>query len=148
MDSGGLFVASVSASGHRRALHRRERGVNTGTLPWRSWCRIAMNHIITAAQYRSYPITDPYVAELVQPRTALKMPHPPPPLSSGLQQFTCQTLCLISYDPGPDPVSELSPPVIWFHALVWRYHTPRENRPADTRYRKHVETTKKIWREA
>lgn len=32
-------------------------------------------------------MTEPYVAEFVHPSTALKIPHPPPPLSSGLQHF-------------------------------------------------------------
>jgi hypothetical protein len=32
-------------------------------------------------------MTEPYVAEFCQPRTALKIPQPPPPLSSGLPNY-------------------------------------------------------------
>lgn len=32
-------------------------------------------------------MTEPYVAEFVQPRMALKTPHPDPPLVFGLQHY-------------------------------------------------------------
>jgi hypothetical protein len=47
-----------------------------------------MNPIMTAIQYRLYEMTDPYVAEFCQPKMALKIPQPPPPLSSGLPNYT------------------------------------------------------------
>jgi hypothetical protein len=40
---------------------------------------------MTTIQYRLYEITLPYVAELVQPKSALKTPQPPPPLILALQ---------------------------------------------------------------
>jgi hypothetical protein len=40
---------------------------------------------ITTIQYMLYAMTEPYVAEFVHPKIALKMPQPPPPLRSGLQ---------------------------------------------------------------
>jgi hypothetical protein len=46
--------------------------------------------MITTIQYKLYEITEPYVAEFCHPRMALKIPHPPPPLSSGLPN--CATL--------------------------------------------------------
>lgn len=71
------------------------------------------------------------MAEFCQPKRALKMPQPPPPLISGLQHWvgsaswgsgrmegltlTCQTLWRMSYEPAPEPTSEASPPTIWFH---------------------------------
>lgn len=79
---------------------------------------------------------------------ALKIPHPPPPLSSGLQQLTCQTLLRMSYDPGPEPTSDESPPTILFQALFSKYQMALEKRPAATRYRKQVEPIRKIWSDA
>lgn len=72
---------------------------------------ITTNARIITSQNKLYPMTLPYVALFCQPRMALKMPQPPPPLTVGLQQLTCQTLCRMSYEPGPEPFSELSPPV-------------------------------------
>ena len=40
---------------------------------------------MTAIQYMLYEMTEPYVAELVHPKIALKNPQPPPPFNSGLQ---------------------------------------------------------------
>jgi hypothetical protein len=44
---------------------------------------------MTQIQYRLYEMTEPYVAELVQPKIALKTPQPEPPLLSvlGLQHY-------------------------------------------------------------
>ena len=39
-------------------------------------------------------MTEPYVAELVHPRMALKKPQPPPPLNSGLQHCDGSALYL------------------------------------------------------
>jgi hypothetical protein len=96
-----------------------------------------------AIQYTLYEMTDPYVAELVQPRMALKIPHPPPPLSSGLPKLTCQTLWSISYDPAPAPTSAASPPTALFQFCAWKYQTALEKSPAATRYRRQVEMTRK-----
>jgi len=68
------------------------------------------------------------------------------------------------YDPGPEPVSEASPPILLFHLdrvntklsekgtcltlLASNSHTALENKPAATRYKKHVEMMRKIWIEA
>lgn len=49
---------------------------------------IAMKARMTTSQYKLYEITDPYVAEFCQPNSALKIPHPPPPFSFGLQHYT------------------------------------------------------------
>ena len=46
--------------------------------------RMVRKPIVTTIQYKLYEITEPYVAEFCHPRIALKIPHPPPPLSSGL----------------------------------------------------------------
>jgi hypothetical protein len=43
--------------------------------------------IITMIQYKLYEMTEPYVAEFCHPRMALKIPHPPPPLSPGLPNY-------------------------------------------------------------
>lgn len=46
-------------------------------------------------------MTEPYVAEFVQPKTALKMPQPPPPFRSGLQhlqKFSTDTQCSSSHE--------------------------------------------------
>ena len=51
---------------------------------------------MTRTQYKLYERTEPYVAEFVQPNRELKMPQPPPPLISGEQQLTCQTLWRMS----------------------------------------------------
>lgn len=42
---------------------------------------------MTTIQYTLYEMTDPYVAELVQPKMAFRMPQPLPPLNSGLQHW-------------------------------------------------------------
>jgi len=52
---------------------------------------MARNPRMTTSQYRLYEITEPYVAELVQPRMAWKKPHPPPPFRVGLQH------CIVLY---------------------------------------------------
>lgn len=49
--------------------------------------RMSRKAVMTTIQYKLYEITEPYVAEFCQPRMALKMPHPPPPLSSGLPNY-------------------------------------------------------------
>jgi hypothetical protein len=59
--------------------------LNNGQWPLVSWNLRARKPRITAIQYTLYEMTEPYVAELVQPRIALKKPQPPPPFSSGLQ---------------------------------------------------------------
>lgn len=41
---------------------------------------MSTNAAITATQYRLYEMTEPYVAELVHPKMALKKPQPLPPL--------------------------------------------------------------------
>lgn len=47
--------------------------------------------------------------------------------------FICHTLLVISYEPGPEPVSAASPPVRSFHFWASKYQTAREKRPAATR---------------
>ena len=49
--------------------------------------RIKTKPAMMVSQYRLYEITLPYVAEFCQPRIPLKMPQPPPPLSSGLPNY-------------------------------------------------------------
>lgn len=60
-------------------------GFNSGQWPLTSRCLIDTKAMMTASQYKLYEMTEPYVAELVQPRMALKKPQPLPPFSSGLQ---------------------------------------------------------------
>lgn len=43
---------------------------------------------MTAIQYTLYEMTDPYVAELFHPNTALKMPQPPAWGTNGEQHYT------------------------------------------------------------
>jgi hypothetical protein len=64
-----------------------------------------------------------------------------------IRTLTCHTLFLISYDPGPAPASATPSPANLTHASCSRFHTPLENRPAATRYKKQVETTRKICRD-
>ncbi len=54
-----------------------------GRWPFTSLYRRRRKPVIIAIQYTLYEITEPYVAEFCHPRMALKIPHPPPPLSSG-----------------------------------------------------------------
>jgi hypothetical protein len=91
---------------------------------------------------------------------ALKIPQPPPPFNSGLPNFpfvsgaslaniiggltlTCQTLFVISYEPGPAPSSAASLPRASFHNWASKHHTALENKPAATRYSRQVDTTRK-----
>ena len=60
-----------------------------GRWPVFSLYRISKKPMITTIQYKLYEMTEPYVAEFCHPRIALKIPHPPPPLSSGLPNYTC-----------------------------------------------------------
>jgi hypothetical protein len=48
---------------------------------------MAKNMTMTASQYMLYEITEPYVAEFCHPNKLLKIPHPPPALSSGLPYY-------------------------------------------------------------
>lgn len=43
-----------------------------------SWNLNAIKPRMTAIQYMLYEMTEPYVAEFCQPKSALKIPHPPP----------------------------------------------------------------------
>jgi hypothetical protein len=52
-----------------------------------SWNLMKMKPAMTTTQYKLYEMTEPYVAEFCQPKIALKIPHPPPPLSFGLQHY-------------------------------------------------------------
>lgn len=102
------------------------------------------------------------MAELVQPRMALKMLQPFWMVSveaqhlkesegresrwkKGYLTLTCQTLWSISYEPGPLPNSSASPPMYSFHLANSKAQTEREKRPAPTRYRRQVEATRKSW---
>jgi hypothetical protein len=48
------------------------------------------NEMMTQSQYKLYEITEPYVAEFVHPKMALKKPQPLPPFMYGLQHCDCQ----------------------------------------------------------
>lgn len=41
---------------------------------------------------------------------------------AGALTLTCQTLFRISYEPGPDPVSAASPPMILFHCQLLSFN--------------------------
>jgi hypothetical protein len=47
-----------------------------GSLPCVSLNRMRIKPVMTQIQYRLYEMTEPYVAEFVQPRMALKIPQP------------------------------------------------------------------------
>jgi hypothetical protein len=70
----------------------RSRVLQRDALPadtLRSSMRMTIKAAVTKIQYTQYDTTEPIVAEFCQPRIALKMPHPPFEVSSGLQQLTC-----------------------------------------------------------
>lgn len=58
-----------------------------GQWPLTSRYLITRNETITQSQYRLYDMTEPYVAELVHPKMALKKPQPLPPATLGLQHY-------------------------------------------------------------
>jgi len=58
-----------------------------GQWPLTSLCLMTRNPVITNIQYTLYEMTEPYVAELVHPKRALKTPQPLPPLKFGLQHY-------------------------------------------------------------
>jgi hypothetical protein len=62
----------------------------------------------------------------------------------GRLTFTCQTLWLMSYEPGPTPNSSIWPPMYLLYRAVSSAQTAREKSPAPTRYNRQVETTRKI----
>ena len=84
------------------------------------------------------------VAELVHPRMAVNnIQNTPSSCNSPLQQLTCHTETAISYEPGPWPVSLTSMPPHWSMNLCnSKFHTPLENNPAATRYKKQVDVIK------
>lgn len=65
-----------------------------GQWPFTSWYLIAANPLATKTQYKLYEMTDPYVAELVQPNMALNTPQPDPPFVRGLQHCGIVSWCL------------------------------------------------------
>ena len=68
------------------------------------------------SQYKLYEMTDPYVAVFCQPKTALNTSQP---LSvSGLQQLTCHTVFVTSYEPIPFPASATSLPHLGGEGMV------------------------------
>ena len=52
-----------------------------GQWPFFSLYPIARKVTMTVSQYKLYERTEPSVAEFCQPRMALNMPHPAPPLT-------------------------------------------------------------------